>query len=37
MKNVRMLSALTATLFLLSFPAAAFDKGPPTQKAADEQ
>ena len=32
MKNVRMLSALTATLFLLSFPAAAFDKGPPPKK-----
>jgi hypothetical protein len=32
MRNLRMLSALTATIFLLSFPAAAFDKGPPPKK-----
>jgi hypothetical protein len=32
MRNLKMLSALTATIFLLSFPAAAFDKGPPPKK-----
>jgi hypothetical protein len=32
MRNLKMLSALTATMFLFSFPAAALDKGPPPKK-----